>query len=103
MLEEIGRRRRFAVAVDADDGAFEPDVLAPIVADRSLYCYLRQRREHGVPVIRWLAVEHAGRRHRNDADRDTLARKQFLRFESQLYLRAGRDQHGPGISLVGEP
>jgi hypothetical protein len=35
-LEQLAGRGRFAEAVDADDGAFEADVLAPEIADTGL-------------------------------------------------------------------
>src|SRR5512135_1976315 len=69
VLEQgLGRRRR-AETIDADHGAIEADVLAPVVADAGFDRdpLATRRRQHAVAVGLRLAVEQVRARHRHDA------------------------------------
>ena len=103
VLEQFGRRRRLAEAVDADHRAFQPDVLAPEVGDAGLDRDARQ--PCGSTLARYavvLAVEHGGGGHGHDAHRDARAVEQLLRVERELHFGAGGDQitaaFAPGAS-----
>src|ERR1700704_6608982 len=68
-LEDIGGWRGLAVPVDFADRAFQPDILAPVVADARLNCNTRNAaRQHALAIGSVLPIEYAGRGHRNDAD-----------------------------------
>src|SRR5438477_10424588 len=59
VLEQFRAGRRLAVALDPDHRAFEPDVLAPVVADTGFDGDLGQRgNQHDVLVYLWMAVEN---------------------------------------------
>ena len=73
MLEQIAGRRRFTKAIDSEHRVFQADVLAPEIGDSRLdrdtsYALWR----NAFPIGGVLAVEHAGRRHRDHGHRDSL-------------------------------
>src|SRR6185436_11691139 len=103
MLEKVTRGGGFAETVEADHGALETHVFAPIVGDAGFDRYLwESRRQHRVPVIRILAVKNAGRGHRNHPYRDPRLGELLARGQRGLDFRAGGDDNRPGRWRIGE-
>src|SRR6266852_5974541 len=101
VFEQLRPGRRFTVAIDADHGALEPDILAPVVADTGFDCDLGQSRDQDhVPVHRRLAVERRGAGHRHDPNRNALLGQLLLRAQSELDFRPGGEDDRLGFLRV---